>query len=108
MIRMSPELFQKVEELYQAVLDRSPQERAQLLQMAEPEVRAEVESLLSNAHSGPRAPVARCDPTCARCHARAVPDRGTARHGRNGSGVSCHRYPAGTRGRHQIAAGAVR
>jgi eukaryotic-like serine/threonine-protein kinase len=44
---MSPERWRQVEELYHAVLDRTPGERVLLLEKADPELRREVESLLA-------------------------------------------------------------
>src|SRR5262245_57669236 len=44
---MTPERFRQVEQLYHAVRERTGQERAALLARADPELRREVESLLS-------------------------------------------------------------
>src|SRR5580658_1592867 len=44
---MSPERWREVEDLYQAVLERTPGERTILLEQADPELRREVESLLA-------------------------------------------------------------
>ena len=44
---MKPERWQQISVLYQAALEREPQERAALLAQADPDVRREVESLLS-------------------------------------------------------------
>ena len=43
---MTPERVQQIEELYHAVRESTPQERAELLAQADPELRREVESLL--------------------------------------------------------------
>ena len=44
---MSPERLQQVEELYHAARERRPKDRAELLALADPELRREVESLLA-------------------------------------------------------------
>jgi eukaryotic-like serine/threonine-protein kinase len=44
---VTPEQFREIERLYHAARERSPEERAALLAQADPEVRREVESLLS-------------------------------------------------------------
>jgi hypothetical protein len=49
---MSPELFQQIEELYHAAREGTAEERAALLARTDPEVRREVESLLSQDSSG--------------------------------------------------------
>ncbi len=46
---MSPERFRQIEELYHAARERSPEERAALLDQADPELRREIESLLRKA-----------------------------------------------------------
>jgi serine/threonine protein kinase len=48
---MTPERWQQIETLYQAVMDLPPEERARRLSAADDEVRSEVESLLRNGHS---------------------------------------------------------
>src|SRR5437764_1090148 len=48
---MTPERFLEVEELYHAVFEASDEERAVLLARTDPELRVEVESLLSQ-HTG--------------------------------------------------------
>jgi serine/threonine protein kinase len=45
---MGPERFQRVEELYHAALEATPDERATLLARIDPELRREVESLISS------------------------------------------------------------
>ena len=49
---MSPEQFRRIEELYHAVSEGSPDERAALLAQTDPELRREVESLLSESSGG--------------------------------------------------------
>jgi tetratricopeptide (TPR) repeat protein len=49
---MTPERFREVEELYHAVREGSVEERAALLARTDPELRSEVESLLSQHSSG--------------------------------------------------------
>jgi eukaryotic-like serine/threonine-protein kinase len=49
---MTPERFQEVEELYHAVCEGSAEERGVLLALTDPELRREVESLLSQRTSG--------------------------------------------------------
>jgi len=49
---MSPELFQQIEELYHAARERTAEERVALLARTDPELRREVESLLSQRTSG--------------------------------------------------------
>ncbi|HEY6340683.1 MAG TPA: serine/threonine-protein kinase [Bryobacteraceae bacterium] len=44
---MTPERFGKIEQLYHAIRESSPDERAALLEQADPELRREVESLLA-------------------------------------------------------------
>jgi hypothetical protein len=44
---MSPERFRRIEELYHAAREGTPEERAALLAQTDPELRCEVESLLS-------------------------------------------------------------
>jgi len=44
---MSPERFPRIEELFHAAREATPEERAALLAQADPEVRREVELLLS-------------------------------------------------------------
>src|SRR5260370_7698494 len=44
---MTPERVQQIEELYHAVRDRTPEERAALLADTDPELRREIESLLA-------------------------------------------------------------
>jgi eukaryotic-like serine/threonine-protein kinase len=45
---MTPEQFRQIDELYQAARERSAVDRAALLASAEPDVRREVESLLTH------------------------------------------------------------
>ena len=52
MIRMSPQRWQEVGELYHAALQRPPEERRALLEAAPPDLRAEVESLLAQSQDG--------------------------------------------------------
>src|SRR5262249_10079990 len=49
---MSPERFRRVEELYHAAREGTPDERAALLAQTEPELRREVELLLSESGGG--------------------------------------------------------
>jgi tetratricopeptide (TPR) repeat protein/predicted Ser/Thr protein kinase len=49
---MTPELFQQIEELYHAAREGAAEERAALLAQADPELRREVELLLSQQTSG--------------------------------------------------------
>ena len=49
---MTPERWQEVKHFYHAVLEAEPSERGALLEPADPEVRREVESLLSPEGSG--------------------------------------------------------
>lgn len=49
---MTPERWQQVKHLYHAVLEAEPSDRGALLESADPEVRREVESLLSSGDSG--------------------------------------------------------
>ena len=49
---MTPERWQQVKHLYHAVLEADPSDRGALLESADPEVRREVESLLSSENSG--------------------------------------------------------
>lgn len=49
---MTPERFQQIEELYHAVRERTAEERSALLEQADPEVRREVESLLTKRKGG--------------------------------------------------------
>lgn len=49
---MTPELFQQIEELYHAAREGTAEERAALLAQTDPELRREVESLLSQRSSG--------------------------------------------------------
>src|SRR5688500_15924062 len=49
---MTPERWQVVKHLYHAVLEAEPSDRGALLESADPEVRREVESLLSSGNSG--------------------------------------------------------
>src|SRR5437016_5347291 len=44
---MTPEQFQQIEELYQAVRESTAEERAALLARVDPEMRREIESLLA-------------------------------------------------------------
>jgi serine/threonine protein kinase/Tfp pilus assembly protein PilF len=44
---MTPERFQQIEELYQAVIDRTAEERTAVLAQTDPELRRELESLLA-------------------------------------------------------------
>src|SRR5579863_6961214 len=46
---MSPERFRRIEELYHAAREGTPDERAALLAQTDPELRRQVELLLSNA-----------------------------------------------------------
>src|SRR5262249_41795338 len=48
---MTPEHWQQVSELYHAVLEAEPSRRSALLESADPEVRSDVESLLSQSDS---------------------------------------------------------
>ncbi|MFL6416348.1 MAG: serine/threonine-protein kinase, partial [Bryobacteraceae bacterium] len=49
---MTPELFQQIEELYHAAREGTAEERAELLEQTDPELRREVELLLSQQTSG--------------------------------------------------------
>src|SRR5262245_48001283 len=49
---MSPERFRQIEELYHAVREGTPEERAALLAQADPELRREVELLLAEPSGG--------------------------------------------------------
>src|SRR3982750_1751140 len=49
---MNPERFQQIEELYHAAREGTAEERAALLAQTDPELRREVESLLSQQTSG--------------------------------------------------------
>ena len=49
---MSPERFRRIEELYHAALEGTPEERAALLAQTDPELRCELESLLSHRSGG--------------------------------------------------------
>jgi hypothetical protein len=49
---MTPEHFGKIEKLYHAVRECSPEERAVWLEQADPELRREVESLLAGQSGG--------------------------------------------------------
>src|SRR5262245_58453930 len=49
---MSPERFRRIEELYHAARERTPEEREALLAQTDPELRREVEALLSEASGG--------------------------------------------------------
>ena len=49
---MSPERFRRIEELYHAAREATPEERAALLAQSDPELRREVESLLSGSSGG--------------------------------------------------------
>jgi eukaryotic-like serine/threonine-protein kinase len=49
---MTPERVQQIEELYHAVRDRTPEERAALLADTDPELRREIESLLEERSGG--------------------------------------------------------
>ncbi|HEY6340682.1 MAG TPA: protein kinase [Bryobacteraceae bacterium] len=49
---MTPERFGKIEQLYHAIRESSPDERAALLEQADPELRREVESLLAERNGG--------------------------------------------------------
>jgi eukaryotic-like serine/threonine-protein kinase len=49
---MTPERFRRIEELYHAAREGTPQERAVLLAQADPELRREVESLLAEPNGG--------------------------------------------------------
>src|SRR5438477_11038411 len=49
---MSPERFQQIEELYHAARERTPEERAALLAQTDPELRRQVELLLSQPIGG--------------------------------------------------------
>lgn len=44
---MSPERFRRIEELYHAAREGTPEQRAALLDQTDPELRREVELLLS-------------------------------------------------------------
>jgi hypothetical protein len=50
---MSPERLQQVYELYHAALERRPEDRAELLSRVDPEIKREVESLLTQPGNGP-------------------------------------------------------
>src|SRR5580704_5830979 len=49
---MTPERFQQIEELYHAARERTAEERAALLAQTDPELRREVELLLSQPTAG--------------------------------------------------------
>ena len=49
---MTPERFQQIEELYHAAREATAQERAALLAQVDPELRREIESLLTQASIG--------------------------------------------------------
>src|SRR5690349_1398467 len=49
---MTPERFQRIEELYNAARDRTAEERGALLAQTDPELRREVESLLAERSGG--------------------------------------------------------
>src|SRR5437867_2381571 len=49
---MSPERFRQIEELYHAARERTPEQRAALLARTDPELRREVELLLSEPGGG--------------------------------------------------------
>jgi hypothetical protein len=49
---MSPEWFRRMEELYHAAREATPEGRAALLAQADPELRRDVESLLSESSGG--------------------------------------------------------
>ena len=49
---MTPERFRQIEELYHAAREGTAEERAVLLAQTDPELRREVESLLSQQSSG--------------------------------------------------------
>src|SRR5262245_61946405 len=49
---MNPERFRRIEELYHAAREGTPEERAALLAQSDPELRREVESLLSASSGG--------------------------------------------------------
>ncbi len=49
---MSPEQFRRIEELYHAAREGTPEERAALLAQSDPELRREVESLLAGCSGG--------------------------------------------------------
>ena len=49
---MTPERFRRIEELYQAARERTPEERAALLDRTNPDLRREVESLLAERNGG--------------------------------------------------------
>src|SRR5262245_10715383 len=49
---MSPERFRRIEELYHAAREGTPEERAALLAQSDPELRREVESLLAGSSGG--------------------------------------------------------
>src|SRR6185295_14570231 len=49
---MSPERFRRIEELYHAAREGTPEERAALLAQSDPELRREVESLLFGSSVG--------------------------------------------------------
>ena len=49
---MSPERFRRIEELYHAAREGTPEERAALLAQTDPELRREVESLLVRSSGG--------------------------------------------------------
>ena len=49
---MTPERFRQIEKLYHAARERSPAERAALLEQTDPELRREIESLLGQPNGG--------------------------------------------------------
>src|SRR5215469_13417690 len=49
---MSPERFRRIEELFHAAREATPEQRAALLAQTDPEIRGEVDSLLCDASSG--------------------------------------------------------
>jgi hypothetical protein len=49
---MNPERFRQIEELYHAAREGTPEQRAALLDQTDPELRREVESLLSRLSGG--------------------------------------------------------
>ena len=49
---MTPEHFQQIEKLYQAVCEATAEERAALLAQTDPELRRELESLLARRTGG--------------------------------------------------------
>ena len=110
---MTPERFRQIEELYHAAREGTAEERAGLLARADPELRREVESLLTQRSSGEfldrpaiqNAPELLEDATLTELHRRrlpgAIPYRIEARRRRHGRGLSSRRHAIRPPGRHQ-------